>query len=47
MNKTRVVVTGMGVVSPNGIGLDNFETALRSGTSGIRFIPKLEELKFS
>lgn len=42
----RVVVTGMGVVSPNGIGLDNFETGLRRGASGIRFIPRLEELKF-
>jgi 3-oxoacyl-(acyl-carrier-protein) synthase len=47
MNKKRVVVTGMGVVSPNAVGLDNFETALRDGKSGIRFIPKLEELKFS
>ncbi len=47
MQKKRVVVTGMGVVSPNGIGLDNFETALRQGKSGIRFMPILEELKFS
>jgi len=45
--KNRVVVTGMGVVSPNAIGLDNFEKALRIGKSGIRFIPRLEELKFS
>ncbi|MGB9498277.1 MAG: beta-ketoacyl-[acyl-carrier-protein] synthase family protein [Dissulfuribacterales bacterium] len=45
--KNRVVVTGMGVVSPNATGLDNFEKALRKGKSGIRFIPRLEELKFS
>jgi 3-oxoacyl-(acyl-carrier-protein) synthase len=37
----------MGVVSPNAMGLDNFEQALRNGESGIRFIPQLEELNFS
>ncbi len=45
--KNRVVITGMGVVAPNAKGLDAFETALRKGESGIRFIPRLEELKFS
>jgi 3-oxoacyl-(acyl-carrier-protein) synthase len=44
--KKRVVITGMGVAAPNAHGLDNFEQALREGRSGIRFIPKLEELKF-
>ena len=43
----RVVVTGLGVVSPNGIGLENFENGLREGRSGIRFMPLLDELKFS
>lgn len=43
----RVVITGMGIVAPNAHGLDNYETALREGRSGIRFVPKLEELKFS
>ena len=43
----RVVITGMGVVAPNAHGLDNFERALREGQSGIRFIPRLRELKFS
>ena len=47
MMKNRVVVTGMGVVSPNATGLDNFERALRKGKSGIRFIPRLEDLKFT
>lgn len=43
----RVVVTGMGVVSPNAVGLADFEQAIRQGRPGIRFIPRLEELKFA
>lgn len=43
----RVVVTGMGVVSPNAHGIDSFQEALKQGRSGIRFIPKLQELNFS
>lgn len=31
----RVVITGVGVVSPNGIGLDIFSAALRAGKSGL------------
>jgi 3-oxoacyl-(acyl-carrier-protein) synthase len=42
----RVVVTGLGVVAPNGVGLAEFESALRAGKSGIRKIEKLEELNF-
>lgn len=44
--KRRIVITGMGVAAPNAHGLDDYETALRSGVSGIRFIPKLQELNF-
>lgn len=44
--KKRVVVTGMGVVAPNGYGLEAFEKALRQGISGIRFQPELERLQF-
>ncbi len=43
----RVVVTGLGVISPNAHGLEEFETALRQGRSGICFIPELESLKFA
>jgi 3-oxoacyl-(acyl-carrier-protein) synthase len=43
----RVVVTGMGVVSPNAIGLADFHEALLEMRSGIAFIPKLKELGFS
>ncbi len=42
----RVVITGMGVVAPNGVGLKEYEAALRGGVSGIRHIPLLDELKF-
>lgn len=42
----RVVITGLGVVAPNGVGLEAYEEALRAGTSGIRHIPLLEEKKF-
>jgi len=31
----RVVVTGIGVVAPNGIGVDAYRTALRDGASGV------------
>lgn len=33
----RVVVTGLGVIAPNGNGTSEFESALRKGRSGIRF----------
>ncbi len=42
----RVVVTGMGVIAPNGHGLKEFEEALKSGRSGIRHIKALEDLNF-
>jgi 3-oxoacyl-(acyl-carrier-protein) synthase len=42
----RVVVTGMGVVAPNGVGLSAFDAALRAGRSGLRHVPKLAELGF-
>jgi len=45
MNR-RVVITGLGVCAPNGIGLEAFATSLKNGTSGIRFQPKLAELNF-
>ena len=43
----RVVVTGLGVVAPNATGKVPYEKALRSGTSGIRHIPLLAELKYA
>jgi 3-oxoacyl-(acyl-carrier-protein) synthase len=43
----RVVITGLGVVAPNGTGLDAFESAIKNGVSGIRHFEELERLKFS
>ena len=43
----RVVITGLGVVSPNGVGLDAFTAAIKAGKSGIKFYEELHELKFS
>ena len=43
----RVVVTGLGVVAPNGYGLEAYTEALREGVSGIRHIGLHEELKFA
>jgi 3-oxoacyl-(acyl-carrier-protein) synthase len=43
----RVVITGLGVVSPNGIGVPDFLHALQNGISGIKYIPEFEELKFN
>lgn len=43
----RVVITGMGVVAPNAIGLDAFADAIKRGVSGIRFDPQLADLGFS
>ncbi|WP_029033036.1 beta-ketoacyl-[acyl-carrier-protein] synthase family protein [Salinimicrobium terrae] len=45
MNR-RVVITGMGVAAPNGVGLKAFSEALKKGKSGIKFQPELERLKF-
>ncbi|MEM7374570.1 MAG: beta-ketoacyl-[acyl-carrier-protein] synthase family protein [Bacteroidota bacterium] len=46
MEKHRVVITGMGVVAPNAVGLPSFETALREARSGIQYLEILEELGF-
>ncbi|MFC6268087.1 beta-ketoacyl-[acyl-carrier-protein] synthase family protein [Frigoriflavimonas asaccharolytica] len=47
MSKIRVVITGMGVVSPIGNELETFLSALRTGKSGIKFDQQLADLKFS
>ena len=47
MIKHRVVITGMGVVSPNAVCLENFLVAIQKGRSGVTFHQKLQDLKFS
>jgi 3-oxoacyl-[acyl-carrier-protein] synthase II len=46
MNERRVVVTGMGVVAPNGIGVDAFWDALINGISGIGKITQFDASPF-
>jgi beta-ketoacyl-acyl-carrier-protein synthase II len=38
MEKKRVVITGIGVVAPNGVGIENFWDSLVHGRSGVRKI---------
>lgn len=45
--KKRVVITGLGIVAPNGVGLDAFTNAIKNGISGIEHNPELERLQFS
>ncbi|MET1056242.1 MAG: beta-ketoacyl-[acyl-carrier-protein] synthase family protein [Pedobacter sp.] len=43
----RVVITGLGVVAPNGTDLAQFRNAIRKGISGIKHDLQLEKLLFS
>jgi len=45
--KKRIVITGLGVAAPNGVGIPEFTNALLNGISGIRHDKQLEELQFS
>jgi 3-oxoacyl-[acyl-carrier-protein] synthase-1 len=47
MMGNRVVVTGIGVVSPNGVGIPEFTNAIKDGKSGIKYLKELEDLNFS
>ena len=38
----RVVITGIGAVSPNGIGRERFWQATRNGVSGVRRITRFD-----
>ena len=41
MTKRRVVITGMGAVTPCGIGLENFWNSMKEGKSGVSTIEKM------
>ncbi len=43
----RVVITGLGVAAPNGVGIPAFTSAIKNGVSGIRHDAQLQELQFS
>jgi 3-oxoacyl-(acyl-carrier-protein) synthase len=43
----RIVITGVGVVAPNGAGLENFRAALQAGKSGISWHEQLKKLNFA
>lgn len=47
MKEIRVVITGMGIVSPIGNDLETFLGAIKTGKSGIKFDQQLADLKFS
>ena len=42
MNKRRVVITGLGAVTPCGIGVDNFWQAMLEGKSGVSTIERID-----
>jgi len=45
--KKRVVITGMGVVAPNGVGVPDFLNSLQKGISGIQYYQELKDQGFS
>ncbi|OGW81695.1 MAG: beta-ketoacyl-[acyl-carrier-protein] synthase II [Omnitrophica bacterium RIFCSPLOWO2_12_FULL_44_17] len=45
--KKRVVVTGLGIVAPNGIGVNEFAASTFGGKSGIDFITRFDIAKYS
>ncbi|MFH1441474.1 MAG: beta-ketoacyl-[acyl-carrier-protein] synthase family protein [Candidatus Omnitrophota bacterium] len=47
MKKRRVVITGIGVISPNGIGKDNVWKAMISGKSGVRLVDSFDVSMFN
>lgn len=46
LKRNRVVVTGMGILAPNGIGLEAFWESLVAGRSGIRTITRFDPTSF-
>ncbi len=43
----RVVITGLGIAAPNGVGIPAFTHAIKNGISGIKHDAELERLQFS
>src|SRR5450759_5346082 len=47
MNNERIVITGVGVMSPNGVGRDQYFAALAGGRSGVRGITHFDASKLT
>ncbi len=47
MNKRRVVITGIGVISPNGIGKENVWKGMSSGKSGVKLVDEFDVSVFN
>ena len=47
MNSRRVVITGMGIIAPNGVGVENFWDSLVCGRSGITKITSFDASSYS
>ena len=47
MDRKRVVITGMGVIAPSGIGLKTFWDSLVNGRSGIRKITRFNAVSYA
>ncbi len=47
MQKRRVVITGIGVISPNGIGKNNVWHGMVSGTSGVKLVDEFDVSMFN
>ncbi|MDD5566494.1 MAG: beta-ketoacyl synthase N-terminal-like domain-containing protein, partial [Candidatus Omnitrophica bacterium] len=46
MDEKKIVITGIGVVAPNGIGKEKFWDALKEGRSGIKPISRFDTSEF-
>src|SRR5690349_4346988 len=42
MTNGRIVITGIGVLSPNGVGRENYFAAMKAGRSGVRTITQFD-----
>lgn len=42
MSNQRIVITGVGALSPNGVGRENYFAALKEGRSGVRTITRFD-----
>jgi len=42
MHNERIVITGIGALSPNGIGRENYFSSVAAGRSGVRTITQFD-----